>query len=65
MTRWEYKIAQNIDEIHQAGALNKLGAEGWELVGFDGRGIAFFRRPIAETSIRDMAAIMTTGAVRK
>jgi hypothetical protein len=50
MQEWEYKIMDipmafgNIEP-----ALNKLGAEGWELVLYDlARGVAVFKRPLKE-----------------
>jgi len=45
MMKWEYTTV--MAEFLMTGAthrLNKLGNEGWELVGFD-YGFAFFKRP--------------------
>lgn len=46
MTRWDYMILSDAVEIHSEGRLDELGMAGWELAGFDPRGIAFFKRPI-------------------
>jgi len=33
MKKWEYQIQQIPDPNNIVGVLNKLGAEGWELIG--------------------------------
>lgn len=43
MPRWEYLVIQ--EHHHSAVVLNRLGADGWELVGFD-RNTAVLKRPI-------------------
>jgi hypothetical protein len=35
--------------MHQEGLLDALGRDGWELVGFDASGTAFFKRAIEES----------------
>ena len=32
ITNWEYRVEQTEEPVLQAAMLNKLGAEGWELV---------------------------------
>ena len=41
MQKWEYKIVYGPDETE----VNKLGEQGWELVGFDPSFHAYFKRP--------------------
>ncbi len=48
MTRWEYLIVQDTQEIHSPGRLNELGSQGWELVGFDSRNVVLFKRRLSE-----------------
>lgn len=42
MTQWEYILRSDVD----IGVADSLGIEGWELVGFDKNGDAWFKRPL-------------------
>lgn len=45
MPAWDYLIVSDPTDLHTEGKLDALGAEGWELAGFDPRGVGFFKRP--------------------
>jgi hypothetical protein len=59
MTCWEYHSMQ-ITNINYPGGetaqdlVNRLGRDGWELVGFDVHNEAWFKRPLsdAEAAVR-------------
>lgn len=44
MQKWEYKIVPLIKFAERE--LNRLGAEGWELVAWDFKGLYIFKRPV-------------------
>ena len=50
MTKWEYKIL--VEDVVNLERLNEFGAEGWELVGFQGNR-AYFIRSIEDSSCDD------------
>jgi len=51
VTKWQYNVVGGLNGFSQISevfdAMNRLGAEGWELVDMDhDRGWAWFKRPI-------------------
>ena len=61
MTRWEYHFIQvtNAPFLHSGTVpdfINKLGGDGWELVGFDVHNQAWFKRPLPEVGEEEAVA---------
>lgn len=66
MTKWEYNVVGGLNGFSQISevfdAMNRLGAEGWELVDMDhDRGWAWFKRPI-QHSIKEEYAMVAAQA---
>jgi hypothetical protein len=61
MTRWEYWFTHitnvNFPDRETAQDLvNRLGSDGWELVGFDVHNQAWFKRPLPDVGVTETAA---------
>jgi hypothetical protein len=61
MTRWEYRFTHitnvNFPDGETAQDLvNRLGSDGWELVGFDVHNQAWFKRPLPASGTTETVA---------
>jgi hypothetical protein len=61
MQKWEYKIIWNFPRDISGGALNALGADGWELVSV-ATNTAYFKRLLTPAAIglAELAALHST-----
>ena len=60
MTRWEYYLTvitnmNSPDGETVLDSVNRLGRDGWELVGFDVHNHAWFKRPLPDAAVRESA----------
>jgi len=61
MTCWEYYFAHITNTIFPDGEtvqdmVNRLGRDGWELVGFDVHNQGWFKRPLPDAPVDESAS---------
>lgn len=61
MTRWEYYFTVITNMTFPDGEtvqdlVNRLGRDGWELVGFDVHNQAWFKRPLPDAAVMESAS---------